>query len=138
MTENLSNSLKKKLDENGKKDTFIQLDNCWKWKWGCGLHYNVETIWFPDFGDMCWFHRRMCPFWIKHMEYFRCCGKCEYFFTIIKSFLNILNYWKVNYFSKQPCKYHKRKSDQTGLKLFYRGQDLPRSSSRELWCSLSL
>ena len=28
--------------------------------------------------------------------------------------------------------YHKRKSDQTGLKLSYRGQDLPRRSSREV------
>ena len=87
---------------------------------------------------MCWFHRRMRPFWIKRMEYFRWCGKCEYFFTIIKSFLHILSYWKVNYFSKQPCQYHKRKSDQTGLKLSYRGQDLPRRSSREVVMLIAL
>ena len=91
---------------------------------------------------MCWFHRRRHPFWVKRMEYFRWCGKCEvfwvFFFTIIKSFLHILSYWKVNYFSKQPCQYHKRKSDQTGLKLSYRGQDLPRWSSTEVVMLIAL
>ena len=60
------------------------------------------------------------------------------FFTIIKSFLHILSYCKVNYFSKQPYQYHKRKSDQTGLKLSYRGQDLPRRSSREVVMFIAL
>ena len=53
-------------------------------------------------------------------------------FAIIETFLYILNYWKVNYFSKQPCQYHARKSDNTAIKLCYRGRDLLRQSSTKV------
>ena len=53
-------------------------------------------------------------------------------FAIIETLLYILNYWRVNYFSKQPCQDHARKSDKTAIKLCYRGQDLPRQSSTKV------
>ena len=137
------------MDEDGKKDAFIPLDNCWKWKWGCGLHYNVETIWFPDFGDYVLVPQEKAPIlgkthgvfsviWQMWGGFFVVFFLFCFVFTIIKSFLHILSYWKVNYFSKQPCQYHKRKSDQTGLKLCYRGQELPRRSSREVVMLIAL
>ena len=53
-------------------------------------------------------------------------------FAIIETFLYILNYWKVNYFSKQPCQYHARKSEKKAIKFCYRGQDLPRQRSTKV------
>ena len=44
ITENLSNTLnKEKRMKMETKDIFIHL-NIAKWKWGGGLHYNVDTI----------------------------------------------------------------------------------------------
>ena len=42
ITENLSNILKKKKD--GKKSYIHTIEQLLKGKWGCGLHYTVETI----------------------------------------------------------------------------------------------
>ena len=50
ITENLSNILKKKK-KDGKKSYIHTIEQLLKGKWGCGLHYTVETIWCPDFGD---------------------------------------------------------------------------------------
>ena len=51
ITENLSNILKKKKKKEGKKSYIHTIEQLLKGKWGCGLHYTVETIWCPYFGD---------------------------------------------------------------------------------------
>ena len=43
--------LKKKKKKDGKKRYIHTVEQLLKGKWGCGLHYTVETIWFPNFGD---------------------------------------------------------------------------------------
>ena len=70
MSENLSNS-QKILDEDGKK--------IFSYNWtiaesGSGAVDYIIMYKLYDFlilEIMCWFHRRMRPFWIKRMEYFR-------------------------------------------------------------------
>ena len=99
---------------------------------------NYIIMWKPyDFlilAVMSWFHRRMRPFWIKHMEYFRWCGKHECFFfsfTIIRSFFVHFKLLESKLFIKTTMSIHRRKSEKTSMRLSYRGQDLARSSTRE-------
>ena len=53
----LSKSLKisvtflKKKKKDGKKSYIHTIEQLLKQNWGCGLHYTIETIWCPDFGD---------------------------------------------------------------------------------------
>ena len=77
---------KKKGGWVGRKDIFIQLNNCWK---GSGA---VDYIIVQKPNDVLileimWrFCRRMHPLWIKHIEWFRWCGKCEHFFPLLGVF----------------------------------------------------
>ena len=89
---NLSQSLKisvtflKKKKKMGRKVIFIQLNNYWK---GSGA---VDYIIMQKPNDVLileimWrFCRRMHPLWIKHIEWFRWCGKCEHFFPLLGVF----------------------------------------------------
>ena len=85
ITENLSNILKKKK-KMGRKIIFIQLNNYWK---GSGA---VDYIIVQKSNDVLileimWrFCRRMHALWIKHIEWFRWCGKCEHFFPLLGVF----------------------------------------------------
>ena len=111
------------------------MENCWKWKWGCGLHYNVKPYDFLILEVMCWFCRRMHPFWIKHIEHFRWCGKLV-LFTITRNFLYILKYWKVNYFFKTTMSIPQKKirSDKQAWNFLIEAKTYPDQVQGKLWC----
>jgi len=59
------------------------------------------------------------------------------FFSNIKSFLHILSYWKVNFFQNNHVNTTKENKIRQAWNS-YRGQDLPRQSSREVVMLIAL
>ena len=58
------------------------------------------------------------------------------FSTIIKSFLHVLSYWKVNYFSKQPCNITKENQIRQAWNFLTEAKTYPDEVQGKLWCSL--
>ena len=103
--------LKRKKKKDGKKRYIHTIEQLLKYEWGCGLHYTVETIYFPDFGDYVQVLLEHAPILNKTHRVFQMMWQMWALFPIARCFLYSLNSQKVNYVSKQTSQYRKRKSD---------------------------